>query len=757
MLFRLQKNSSALKLQRASSRLFGVFVMSVFLFGQIAPGTVFAKTQDVQQLTHKKGELVVLFKGSSLPVRIAFSSEDEARAALLVYKKNPQVAEVSWNSLVQVTAERITPDDEYYSSQWYLEKIHAPEAWKISQGSRSVVVAVLDTGVFLNHPDLRNNIWTNPREVLDGLDNDGNGYPDDIHGWDFVDDVGDPQPHFTNGWTNTGANHGTAIAGIIGAVGNNTIGIAGVTWNVRIMSVRVLDSQGLGDVATVAKGIDYAVRNGAQIINMSFVGFEQNEVLSAAILRAHEAGVTIVAAAGNDDAQNGGKNLDANPNYPVCLDGGPGENDVIGVTAIDEKDVKAVFAGYGAHCVDIAAPGVGIWSTRYQNLTIPGLGDAYGGFWQGTSLATAVVTGAAALIKGINPALTSADIANILKKTADPIDDINPLYKGKLGGRLNLYQAAVAASSAVPTSSVSRALIGTGAGAGSPPEVKLFTRDGSYVRSFLAYAVKFLGGVHVVSGDLDADLRDEIVTAPASNGGPHIRIFDSNSNLKKEFFAYDQKMTSGLSLAVGDVDGSGRDEIIVAPAKNAEPRVKVFDGSGNLLASFLAYDPAFRGGVHVAVGDIDGDGKAEIVTGPGQGGGPHIRVFDGVGNLKTQFFVGDGTDLSGRRVAVGDTQLQGASGIAVMPASGVAHSLQLFTGVGVLFGVVDFSIASPLFPFALGDLDSHGRSDVLVSTNTQEGSSVSAYDTDGKLRSYVVTYAKGTAKNPPDPFVLAKP
>lgn len=705
---------------------------------------------------HRPGEIVVLTKGSEVPSKIRFATDAEAEEAIAAYRRDPDVVSVGWNVTFEATADRVNPDDEYFSNQWYLEKINAPEAWTMSEGSKSVVVAVLDTGVDLDHPDLRNNIWTNPYEVLDGLDNDHNGFPDDIHGWDFVNDVGDPRPRFTGAWTETGVNHGTIVSGIIGAVGNNRIGIAGVTWNVRIMPVKVLDDQGLGDVETVAKGIDYAVRNGAQVMNLSFVGLDKSSVLDAAIARAAGAGVTVVTAAGNDNAQNGGHDLDQSPNYPVCSDGGAGKNFVIGVAATDEKDVKAPFSGYGSHCVDISAPGVGFYSTRYQDVTIPNFGEPYGGFWQGTSLATAVVSGAAALLKAVSPSLSPDEIRDFLESTAVPIDGLNPTYAGKLGaGRLDIA-AAVAKVIATRTQvRENRAYVGTAAPAGLPPEVKLFTPSGAYVRSFMAYGPSMTSGVSAASGDVDGDWQDEIVTAPAGAASGTIRVWSSSGAMKGEFYGFADRSPTGVSLAVGDLTGSGPAEIVAAE-RSGGSEVRVFSGTGQLLSSFSAYAPEYKGGVSVAVGDVDADGKDEIITAPLSGGGPHIRIFDLKGDLKAQFFAGDKSDTRGWRVAAGDTQHQGSAGIGVMPASGKADTLELYNGLGVLYGVVEFSASVERFPFAIGDVDGDGRSDVVITAPTPDGVSFAAHDTDGKSKGYAVVYMKPVAALP-DPFVVLRP
>ncbi|TAL19592.1 hypothetical protein EPN90_03080 [Patescibacteria group bacterium] len=706
--------------------------------------------------THRLGELLIKYRGQSTVNKIIFDSEVAADGALAAYKKNPLVETASRNALVKIAAEAPFPDDEQFYQQWYLQKIRAPEAWKTTQGSRTVVVAVLDTGVDTNHPDLRNNIWTNPREILDGLDNDGNGYPDDTNGWNFIDQTGDPRPTFTGGWTDAGVHHGTMVAGLIGAVGNNSIGVAGTAWYVRLMPIRVLDSMGVGDVLDVTRGIDYAVKNGAQILNLSFVGLERNDLLDAAIARAHAAGVLVVAAAGNDSA-NGGLNLDANPQYPVCSDGGPGNNNVIGVTATTETDLKASFSGYGTHCVDLAAPGVSIFSTRFENPSLPNFQKAYGGYWQGSSLAAPLVTGAAALIKSLNPALGNDQIRDILMASADKIDGQNPEFSGKLGaGRLNLAVALKSVAGNLPAAGLSRAYLGVAASAGVPGEVKLFDRNGGFVRSFLAYEAPFKGGLTAAAGDLDGDGHEEIVTAPQSSYAPWVRIFDSAGIKRAEFLAYAASWRGGVNVAVGDVDGDGRAEIVTGAGKGGGPHVKVFDGQGRTRASFFAYDQKFRGGVNVAVGDVDGDGRSEIVAGPGAGGGPHVRVFNGDGSLKTEFFVGKKEDSRGLRVAVGDTQAQGIGGIGVFPAAGVANTLYLMNILGVLYGVVEVAASTQNFPFALGDIDGRGRAFLLVSVPTKEGMSLSVYDTDGRERAYALTYVK-KKMSPPNPFVVRRP
>ncbi len=194
----------------------------------------------------------------------------------------------------------IMPNDPFFSSQWYLSKIKADSAWDKTSDSPDTVIAVIDSGVQINHPDLKDNIWHNEKEIVgDSKDNDGNGFIDDAFGWDFSNNVPDPSPKFNPGWNESGVSHGTMIAGIIAARGNNKIGVSGLTWRAKIMPLKALNDKGEGRISDVIRAIDYAVNNGADIINLSFVSFNYSEGLQEAIYRAHKAGVIIVAAATN--------------------------------------------------------------------------------------------------------------------------------------------------------------------------------------------------------------------------------------------------------------------------------------------------------------------------------------------------------------------------------------------------------------------------------------------------------------------------
>lgn len=320
-----------------------------------------------------------------------------------------------------------SPNDPQFGSQWNLHNsgqsggtpdadIDAPEAWDTTIGSAATIVAVIDTGVDYTHPDLAANIWVNAGENPgDGIDNDGNGYIDDVHGYDFVNNDGDPMDD---------QSHGTHVAGTIGAVGNNGIGVTGVAWNVRIMALKFLDASGSGDTADAIRALDYAVQMGALISNNSYgaTGAENADPLfEEAIRNAAAFGHIFVAAAGNSGNDN-----DAVATYPAGFD----VSNIIAVAATDENDVLASFSNYGAGSVDLAAPGTDILST------LPG--GQYG-LSSGTSMASPHVAGVVALVRSLHPDWTHQQvIAQVLNSV-----DYVPGLEGRTltAGRLNAARA----------------------------------------------------------------------------------------------------------------------------------------------------------------------------------------------------------------------------------------------------------------------------------------------------------------------------
>ncbi|MEK9130118.1 MAG: S8 family peptidase, partial [Patescibacteria group bacterium] len=462
------------------------------------------------------------------------------------------------NFVVSVNA--FVPNDPDYSKQWYLPAIKADKAWDITTGSSDVIVAVIDAGVDIDHPDLVDNIWINSNEISgNGIDDDKNGYIDDVYGWDFVENSNNPRPKFKSDFTKAAINHGTVISGIIAAKGNNNQGVAGINFQAKIMSLRVLNEQGKGYDNSIVKAIDYAIKNGARILNLSFEGKEKNEKTLEVIERAWKAGLIIVAAAGNESLKNQENDLDKTFKYPICYDGQ--ENRVIGVAAIDDKNQKTNFSGFGEKCVDIVTPGIVIWGTQDYNQDKADFKEYYGGYYNGTSFSVPQVVASVALIWSQFPNLTNVEVRDLILNGADNIDDQNPDYKNKLGtGKLNIYQSLILAQ------------------------------------------------------NLKKDLSGKkIVATTYKNNRVYLKIFKFDSDLNYQQIIYNQHFQGGVNIATENVNNSEENEIITGQ-KIGEPLVKIFDSNGGLKNQFMAYNIEYSGGINVAAGDIDGDGKDEIIT-----------------------------------------------------------------------------------------------------------------------------------------------
>ncbi len=326
----------------------------------------------------------------------------------------------------------ITPNDPRFSELWGMSRIKAPQAWDLTTGSSSVLVAVIDEGIDINHPDLAANIWTNPGEIPNnGIDDDNNGYIDDINGWNFLD-----KNNLVYGGDPTKDTHGTHVAGTIGAVGNNGIGVVGVNWNVKIMSLKFLGATG-GSTTDAISAVQYASAMGVKIISASWGGGPYNQALKDAI---DAFPGLFVAAAGNSAADN-----DATPHYPSSYT----STNLISVASSTSTDGMSSFSNYGATSVDIAAPGSNILST-YP-------GNSYNTI-SGTSMATPHVSGAAALLLARDPTLTTAQLK---QKLIDGVDVV-PAFQGKVvsNGILNVYKS-MTGSTPPPSSTKTSTFTGT--------------------------------------------------------------------------------------------------------------------------------------------------------------------------------------------------------------------------------------------------------------------------------------------------------
>lgn len=371
-------------------------------------------------------------KGRWACFELAGSGDDPATAAIGQLKGHPYVEYADYNYLHFQTA---IPNDPRFGEKWDLNNandadIDAPEAWEISKGSRTVVVGVIDGGFNYTHEDLSANAWVNPGEIAgNGIDDDGNGYIDDVYGMNAISNGGDPAE---------GNGHGSHCAGIIGAVGNNGKGVVGVNWNVSIMGLKFINSTGSGTTANAIECINYAVLMktnygvNLRVLSNSWGGAPFEQILYDAIYTTYQANILFVVAAGNN-----GRNTDTNPFYPACYD----VPNVMSVANTTNTDGLNTGSNYGLTTVDLGAPGTNILSTYKTNTGYT--------LMTGTSMAGPCVAGAAALLLSMNNTLTYQQLKDYLMNNVDPIAALSG--KCVSGGRLNIYKALNQVSPPVPS------------------------------------------------------------------------------------------------------------------------------------------------------------------------------------------------------------------------------------------------------------------------------------------------------------------
>ena len=359
-------------------------------------------------------------KGRIAQLALPKGADPAAMVERLKHNPNIEYAELNYLHFPSVV-----PNDPSYSSLWGMQITDAEQGWEMEMGSKDIVVGVIDTGFDYTHPDLAANIWTNPNEIAgNGVDDDGNGYIDDIHGISAINDNGNPQDtHY----------HGTHVAGTIGAVGNNGEGVVGVNWNTNMVGCSFLGGSG-GTTADAIQCIDYMVdlKNrgvNLRVLNNSWGGGAFSQSLKDAIISADNAGMLFVAAAGNDAFDN--DQIDSWPaNYDVP--------NVMSIASTTSTDNMSSFSQWGATTVDMGAPGSNVLST------VPGGYNTL----SGTSMATPHVAGAAALILAADPSLSTAEVKNILMTSGDPIADLQG--KTVSGKRLNVNTALTMAGAGGP-------------------------------------------------------------------------------------------------------------------------------------------------------------------------------------------------------------------------------------------------------------------------------------------------------------------
>ncbi len=362
----------------------------------------------------------------SLNIELVGTSNPGQTIAALRARPDVQYAEFDF-----VRRSEVIPNDPSFTSLWGMHNtgqtggvvdadIDAPEAWDIFTGDANLVIADIDTGVNYTHPDLAGNAWLNPGEVVNGIDDDGNGFIDDIRGWDFVNNDNDPMDD--NG-------HGTHTSGTFGAVGNNGIGVTGVNWNCKIMALKFLSASGSGSTSAAVSCVNYAVNKGVKISNNSWGGGGFSQALYDAINAGKAVGHVFVASAGNSNL-----NTDVSPSYPASYD----LDNIISVASITASDLRSSFSNYGATTVDLGAPGSSVNSTY---------GSGYASL-SGTSMAGPHVTGVVGLVYGQNPSWTYSQVRSRVMSTVRPTAAMAGITV--TGGVVNAAAAVAGGSSNTP-------------------------------------------------------------------------------------------------------------------------------------------------------------------------------------------------------------------------------------------------------------------------------------------------------------------
>lgn len=421
------------------------------IIGALFSGSALAGTFNLDK-EHVPGELIVKFRGGAKSFAAITALNEMGATTKTVFQSNGAMVvkfptmfdgddllararelnardDVEYVEANTILHAFVMPNDPSFAKQYGMKNtttagadIHATEAWDVSTGSKKVLVGIIDTGVDYNHPDIAPNYWTNPGESgldadgkdkrTNGVDDDKNGFVDDYRGWDFANNDNDPVDD---------QDHGTHCAGVIGAKGNDGVGVAGVNWDVSIVGIKFLTKDGSGSLENAVKSIEYATNLGVTLTSNSWGGGGASPTMLDAIKKANDKGILFVAAAGNDSNDN-----DKRASYPATY----AVDNIISVAASDSKDAKASFSNWGKNTVHVAAPGVDIYSTIK--------GNAYKSM-SGTSMATPHVAGVAALVKAVFPNATAAQIKARIINTSDPVAGWENYVQS--GGRLNATSA----------------------------------------------------------------------------------------------------------------------------------------------------------------------------------------------------------------------------------------------------------------------------------------------------------------------------
>ncbi|MBI9031630.1 S8 family serine peptidase [bacterium] len=597
-------------------------------------------TQDCPDVKHKDWN----DNGSYIQAIYKITLKDHSRIeqALNALRR---IDDIIWADYVTINKSKYLPNDTLYEYLWYIPQTDTDKVWDFVRDASDVVIAITDSGIKWNHPDLKNNIWLNEGEMNgvtinwdngtftgDGVDNDGNGKVDDVMGWDFVGNDNNPHQNWNYNY------HGTHVAGCASAVGDNNLGTVGPAFNAKLLNCKgAPDNQDADGVSSGYQQIVYAADMGADIINASWGGQTYNlSYANTYVNYATNYGSLVVVAAGNGNVEHNSSYIDAPSDCPNAFN----------VAATDRNDTKASFSEYGEP-IDISAPGTEIRSAIIEN-------NRYDNA-QGTSMASPIVCGIAALVKAVNPNFNPAQLRARIENTADFIDDLNPNYAGKLGaGRINAFTAVL--YDKIPNIRIIdkqiNELSGDGDGVPNPGETVSLTvnvtnyldlssglnwatstnteiylrcnHPGVVIHDSLAYFGNIIAGETIgnTSSPFTMTTSSDMTTQSIEF------ILHIEANLDSEYpYIIDIPFESNLSLDYPDwsfpLTGQSLSSPIIIDINNDDSNEIVFgdlEGNINAITNTQSQVPGFPVSVNgqitlpLAIGDLNNDGIEDIVA-----------------------------------------------------------------------------------------------------------------------------------------------